>query len=173
MKKLGLALVLLLATLAAGGFLLPRHVSVERAAGLPASPEAVWAHIGTLERWRDWEPWSLGDPSVIYTFEGPAEGVGATLIWSGEGGGGRMSVTSSEPPHRLVLALSFDDGEKQATNRFVLTPIESGTRVIWSHEADMGAGPFGRYVGLMMDGAVGPWFERGLGRLRGVLASTP
>ena len=41
-----------------------------------------------------------------------------------------------------------------------------GTHVTWSFDSDMGAGPIGRYFGLLMDRMVGPDFEGGLANLK-------
>ncbi len=38
--------------------------------------------------------------------------------------------------------------------------------MIWGLNTDMGAGPVGRWAGLMMDGMIGPDYETGLARLQ-------
>jgi len=40
-------------------------------------------------------------------------------------------------------------------------------------ETDIGGNPVGRYVGLMMDGMIGPSYEQGLSDLKAILESAP
>jgi Polyketide cyclase / dehydrase and lipid transport len=48
---------------------------------------------------------------------------------------------------------------------FTLTPVGNRTQVTWATETNFGANPVGRVFGLMMDGYLGPIYERGLSNL--------
>lgn len=52
-----------------------------------------------------------------------------------------------------------------------LSPVDEGTRVAWDLDSDMGAGPLGRWMGLMMDRWVGGDYEAGLANLKTLVES--
>lgn len=163
-----LGLVALVMVLAAVGFVLPREVMVTRSATVNAPPEAVYPHVASLKRFTAWSPWQAMDPGMTQTFEGPEEGVGAKMSWQSSNpdvGNGTQEITAAEPGKRVDYRMAFG-GMPPATAAFVLTPEGTGTRVDWQLNADMGMNPVGRWFGLMMDGMVGPDFERGLATLK-------
>ena len=53
----------------------------------------------------------------------------------------------------------------------VLEPAGAGTKVTWGLDTDLGFNPIARYFGMMMDGMVGPDYEKGLARLKAVAES--
>src|SRR5262249_59033946 len=58
--------------------------------------------------------------------------------------------------------------------RMTLSQAEAGgTQVVWGLDCDMGAGPVGRWFGLMMDKMVGKDFEEGLTNLKSVAEALP
>ena len=67
----------------AGGLLLPSTTHVERSVVIERSPEQVFATLDSFERFNAWSPWAEYDPQARYTFEGPAQGVGARMRWVG------------------------------------------------------------------------------------------
>ena len=56
--------------------------------------------------------------------------------------------------------------ERVACSWIELTPNGGTTRVTWGFGADTGFNPVARYVGLLMDRAIGPDYEKGLARLK-------
>jgi len=79
---------------------------------------------------------------MILTFDGPAAGVGNKMTRASENpqvGNGTQEITASAPNERVESAPRF---------------------------GDMGLNPVGRWMGLMMDGWIGPDFETGLGNLK-------
>ncbi len=78
---------------------------------------------------------------------------------------GRQEILEVVDNELVRTALDFGDmGTAEAWWRLI--PDGEGTRVIWGLNTDMGAGPVGRWVGLMMDGMIGPDYETGLARLQ-------
>ena len=53
-----------------------------------------------------------------------------------------------------------------ADAKFVLSAKDGGTEVEWGFVSDMGMNPIGRWMGLMIGGAVGDDYERGLAKLK-------
>lgn len=168
-----IGIVALVAVLLAIGMLLPRNVEVTRSIEIDAPPETVFGHVNSLQRAAEWSPWLGIDPDVQTTYSGPEEGVGNRLEWTSEHpqvGNGAQEIVESDANSRVVSALDFGDmGLASAT--FDLEPEGDGTLVTWGLDADMGAGPIGRWMGLMMDNWVGADYERGLASLKALAES--
>src|SRR4051812_25279961 len=96
-KKLLLVLVL-----AIGGFLAyaatrPDTYRVTRSMTIEAPAPVIFSQVDDFKSWAAWSPWDKLDPNMKKTFEGPAEGVGASYSWQGNDkvGKGRMTVTDA------------------------------------------------------------------------------
>ncbi len=174
LRKILSGLFGLAAALIAGAYLLPRHVHVEREILVERPPAVVFPLVNSLHRFNEWSPWSMLDPAMKVTIDGPESGVGAHMTWSGNDkvGTGSESITESVAWQRVGTALDFgSQGPAQAA--FLLTPSGSGTRVVWTLEIDLGFSPAGRYFGLFMDRMIGPDYERGLRRLKIAAEAAP
>jgi len=175
LKKTLLFVVVLAVVLAGIGMLLPRNVHVERAAGIGAPPATVFALVNGYRLYNKWSPWYALDPEAQYTYEGPDFGVGAKMAWASakkDVGSGSQTIVESRP-HEMVRT-ELDFGEQwRASARFTLAPEGDGTRVTWGLDADMGAGPVGRWFGLMMDRMVGKDYESGLAALKTLAEGLP
>jgi effector-binding domain-containing protein len=108
--------------------------------------------------------------------EGPDFGVGAKQSWTGDPktvGNGTEEVIEAKAPDLVVWKLEFA-GRGVSDCRMTLSPGASGgTQVVWGIDSDMGAGPVGRWFGLMMDKMVGKDFEKGLANLKTVAEALP
>jgi uncharacterized protein YndB with AHSA1/START domain len=167
-RNLVLFLVALIVLLAAGAYLLPRHVVVERTTTIAAPPEAIFPHLNSLEKTAAWSPWLARDPATKVTYDGPAEGTGSKMSWTSEElGDGTQEITASAANERVDTALDFGD-MGQASAWFVLAPdVAAGSTVVtWGMDADMGNNPIGRWMGLMMDRWVGADYDAGLANLK-------
>jgi uncharacterized protein YndB with AHSA1/START domain len=150
------------------GFVLPREVSVARSIDIDAPPSTIFPHLNNHRATEAWSPWLAKDPETKVTYEGPEAGVGAKMAWDSDNpqvGKGTSEITASEPDRRVAVALDF--GEMgTADSAYDLEAAGGTTKVTWSFKTDMGAGPVGRWMGLMMDGWVGADFEQGLSNLK-------
>lgn len=168
LRRIVIGLVAIVGLFLIVGFLLPRNVTVERDLVVDAPPEAVFPHISSLQAFAAWSPWGDLDPDMQVTYSGPDTGVGNVMEWTSDHpnvGNGRQEIVEIVENEHVRTDLDFGDmGTAKAWWR--LTPDGSGTRVIWGLDADMGAGPIGRWFGLMMDRMVGDDYERGLSRLQ-------
>lgn len=168
---IGLVVLILLAV--AGAYVTPRNVHVERDIVINASAAEIFPYLNNYQHFYRWSPWSDRDPNATYAFEGPAEGVGARMTWSGNKnvGTGSQEISVSEFPNHLETLLDFD-GQGTAVAYFDLTPAEGGgTRVVWGFDTDMGMNPVARYMGLLMDKFVGADYQEGLENLRDLVES--
>ncbi len=173
-KKILLAVVVLLAGLLGYATTRPAHFVITRQASLPAAPADVFPYLNDMHKWQDWSPWAKLDPACKYTYDGPASGVGAGYAWAGDSkvGEGRMTVTESKPSESVTFALDFiKPMEAKNVCVFTLKPEGAGTHVTWSMSGENGFA--GKVFGVIMnmDKLVGADFERGLENLRTVTAA--
>lgn len=171
--KIAVLVIVALSILVFGiGSFLSKEFRVERSIEIDAAPEVVFDEVNSLKKWNAWSPWLARDPSIENTYAGPDSGVGATVTWtSDESGNGTQTITKSERPSRIEMALDFGDmGQPNADWSF--EPSGAGTEVTWGLSGEA-AGPLGGYFAKMMDGWVGEDYEDGLQRLKQVIESAP
>jgi effector-binding domain-containing protein len=173
-KKIILGVVALAVLIAVGGLLLPRQVHVSRSVSIGRPASELFAVIDSFQLFPKWSPWQDLDPNMHQTAEGPREGVGAKLVWSGNDkvGSGSQLITAAVPDQFVDSDLDFGK-MGVARCRMILNPEDGGTRVTWAMDTDMGANPIGRYFGLAMDRMIGPDFAKGLAKLKTLAETLP
>ncbi len=175
-KRILIGIVALLVLFFVVGFLLPRDVRVERSVEIDASPQAVFTMVNDFQQFNRWQPWAQIDPSTRYVYEGPATGAGSRMTWYSDHpqvGDGMQEITLSEPYSRVRMALDFGTGGLANADYLIDAVGADGSILTWTLETDMGGNPVARYVGLMMDGMVGPAYEQGLANLKEILENQP
>jgi hypothetical protein len=147
------------------GFFLPRTTVVERSVVITQPLGQVYAVLQDLRHFPHWAPWLERVAQSDYRFEGPESGVGATLVWDDQAGGGRLWITDVAP--RQSIELEMELGETRVDNYFRLESLSPDEqRVTWGLRVEAGAYDLvGRYMSLILPGLVGPEYERGLERL--------
>lgn len=171
LKKILLAVVVLIAALLVYAWMQPDSFRVERSARIKASPEKVFALVDDFNRWASWSPWEKMDPAMKRTHSGPTSGKGAAYEWDGnkEVGHGRMEITDATPPSKILIKLDFlQPFEAHNTAEFTIVPDGDATKVTW---AMFGPNPFiakVMQVFMSMDAMVGKDFEAGLANLKSV-----
>ncbi|MBE9140363.1 SRPBCC family protein [Nodosilinea sp. LEGE 07088] len=172
LKKFVGFLVVLIALVVAGGYLLPSTVHVERDILVDAPPEQVYALISDFHAWDDWSPWAKLDPNAEMTISG--SGVDQTMTWASENpqvGKGTQTIVTMDAPKSLQTHLELGDMGK-ADAHFTLQPEADQTRVVWSLDTDMREGvptlkqPINTYFGFLMDSMLGSDYETGLQNLK-------
>ncbi|QDU83797.1 Polyketide cyclase / dehydrase and lipid transport [Planctomycetes bacterium Pla163] len=168
MKKLLVAVTVIVLALVLVGFWLPADYRIERRRVLAAGPERVRAQVRDLESWPQWTAWSRAeDPECVWTFDDPdAFGVPRAMHWSGpKHGEGTIELTELADPDRIEFALTGVDGDTvlRSVGAFAFEgDARGGTEVVWSLSGVMAANPVHRWIGLFMDSLVGADLERGL-----------
>ncbi len=166
-KYLAIGLAVLVALFVGIGLLLPGSVHVERSIHVEAPPELVRPLVAGFGRFNEWSPWYDLDPDARYVISGPAEGAGARQEWASnkpEVGSGAQEILE-ERPGLVRTHLSFaGQGEAIATIRY--RAEDNGTRVDWAFDMDLGANVLLRWIGLVMDDAIGDDYAEGLRRLK-------
>jgi uncharacterized protein YndB with AHSA1/START domain len=173
LKKIVLAVAVLVAVLVVVIALQPAEFAVERSVAIEAPADVVFALVQSPRAHDQWSPFYHMDPKQVNTYHGPEAGPGAVCEWEGgESGKGRMTVTAVKPNQEVDIRLDFEK-PMQATNRalFELEPADGGTHVTWRLEGQNGF--VGKAFSLVvdMDEMVGGQFEKGLAALKTVAES--
>lgn len=173
LKRILLGLVIVVALILGVGFFLPREITVSRSTIIPAPQWKVYNPIADLTLWDNWAVWNQVDPDMKKTWGPIQKGEGASYSWTSDHpmvGTGSLTITSVKGMDELDMKLVFG-GQGESTSSFTLTPTPEGTGVTWTITSDMGAAPWGRLMGLMMDSWIGPDFEKGLQQLADYVAT--
>jgi uncharacterized protein YndB with AHSA1/START domain len=167
LKKVFIALIVLVAAVAVIGFFLPTKFKIERSVTIAAPAEKIYPMISETRKWPTWTVWNERDPAMKIDYTGPASGAGAKWAWQSKTeGNGSMEFTSADPSKGLAYKLAFADFGMTSTGVLSMAPDGSGTKLIWTNEGEFGGNPFMRYFGLVMDRLVGKDYEAGLAKLK-------
>ncbi len=174
LKKIALALVLIVLAFTGYVALQPAVGTITRSATLAAAPSAVFPYLNDLHKWQDWSPWAKLDPNAKVTFEGPTSGVGSAFAWAGnrEIGEGKMTIVASEPDTGVKMKIDF--AKPFASNsiaEFKLKPDGAGTNVTWSMTGKRHFLARAMCIVFNADKMVGDTFEKGLANLGQVAAA--
>ncbi len=181
MKKVGFIALLLFAAFVVTGFLLPKHVRVERSVTVDQPATMMFAILNSFQHFNEWSPWAANDEGAEFTVSGPDAGVGATLSWVGDprlAGTGSLEIVTSEPFEYIQMQLDRDF-QGLATSGFRLQAMGDSTRITWAFDSDLteGLGMFdgfiARYVGLLFERWVGTDYQKGLASLKQFAESMP
>jgi len=173
-KRILVTFVALLILLAVIGLLLPRNIRVERSVSIARPASLIYATVNSFQLFSQWSPWQNLDPNMRQTTEGARDGVGAKLVWAGNDkvGSGSQLITASTPDRSVASDIDFGKmGVAKST--IILVPQGASTRVTWTLDIDMGAGPIGHYFGLVMDRMIGKDYEKGLSKLKTLVEGMP
>ena len=172
LKKIALALVVIVLAFVGYVALQPSDYRVARSATISAPPTDVFAQVNDFRKWEAWSPWAKLDPAAKAVFEGPAAGPGAIFKWDGNAqvGAGTMTLTESRPGELVRIKLDFVKPIAAAsTTEFTFKPQGNQTAVTW---AMSGQNNFiSRAVCMFMnqDKMVGGAFEQGLANMKAIV----
>src|SRR5687767_2628127 len=164
MKKVLIAIVVVLAALVVVISLRPGSFHIERSVEIAAPAEVPFAIVNDLHQWSAWSPWEKLDPNMKRTFEGPEAGVGASYHWDSQSddvGEGKMTISESTPNQKIGIKLDFLrpwEATQQVT--FDFAPAGDKTRVTWGMDGDSSFMTKAMDLFVGMDSMVGPDFEK-------------
>lgn len=165
-KRLLVILVAIIALFFIIGLFLPSKYQVERSIVINAPAETIFEQVNDLKKAEKWNAWSASDPTMKITYGEVTVGVGATSSWTSEkSGNGTQKIIESIPPKSTKTHLDFGK-MGTATGYFTFEEAEGGIKATNGFYGDNGMKIISRYFGLMMDGMVGPFFEKGLAQLK-------
>jgi hypothetical protein len=152
----------------------PNVIQVTRSITIQAPAEKIFPLIDDFHRWPGWADLDKEDPTMKRTYSGEESGAGAISDWQGTGnaGKGRMTITESTAPNKVVVKVDFvRPYVTHNLNEFVLEPsaepsANTATTVTWTMR-----GPnmfFMKVMGVFvnMDRMLGTHFESGLQNLK-------
>jgi hypothetical protein len=175
-KKILIALGLILIFLAVVVALQPADFRVLRSAAIHAPASVVFAQVNDFHNWDAWSPWAKLDPTMKQTFEGSPAGVGAVYSWDGNNkvGAGRMAITESKPAELIRIKLDFLR-PFAATNptEFTFKSEGNNTTVTWSMSGHNNFISKAFCLFMNMDKMVGGDFEKGLAQMKNVAEAAP
>jgi hypothetical protein len=171
LKKVLIALVVLVAAFAGYVALQPSEFHVERGATIAAPAADVFGHVNDLHKWEAWSPWAKLDPAAKVGYEGAAAGNGAAFTWSGNDniGEGRMTVTESRPNDLISIKVDFTRPFAGSNkSEFSFKPDGNRTAVTWTMSGHQGF--VEKAVCLIMNGKkmIGDQLDEGLAKLKTV-----
>lgn len=149
----------------------PNTLHVTRSAVVNARADEIFPLLNDFHRWGSWSPWERLDPDLKRQYSGAESGVGAIYNWEGNKkvGAGRMEITDSAAPSRVVIKLDFlKPFEAHNTTEFGLEPKGLATNVTWTMRGPNSL--MSKVMGLFMnmDRLIGTDFEKGLANLKEV-----
>jgi uncharacterized protein YndB with AHSA1/START domain len=169
LKKIAVAIAILLVVLLILAATKPDTFRVERSTSIQAPPEKVFALLDDFHQWSAWSPWEKMDPAMQRTYSGAASGTGAVYAWAGNSkvGKGRMEIVEATPASKVAVRLDFlEPFAAHNTAEFTLAPAGDGTHVTWvMHGPNLFIGKV-MSVFVSMDRMIGKDFEAGLANLK-------
>ena len=141
------------------------ELRVSRSVTIEAPAGTVFEQVNDFHKWQGWSPWEKVDPQMTRTYEGPAQGTGASYVWSGndQAGEGRMTITESKPNELIRIRLDFVR-PMPSTNEleFTFQPKGNATEATWTLTGRKNflmkaLSPF-----MSIDNILGSEFEKGL-----------
>lgn len=169
LKKVAIAVVVLILILLGVAAMQPDSYKVTRSATIKAPPEKIIPLISDFHNWASWSPWENLDPTMKRTFSGAAKDKGAVYAWEGNDkvGAGRMEILDVAQPTKVDIKLDFlRPFESHCQTVFTLEPKGDSTTVTWTM-----SGPSAFITKLMglfasMDSMIGKDFEAGLASMK-------
>lgn len=167
-KKLLLGLLALVVLFVVVGCFLPSRARVERSLHIRATPEALFPRVATLTRWPECTAWTTNRfPDMRTKFSGPASGVGAVMMAEGKSSGsGIVTITRAEPAKGIGYDLDFEHGTQLFHGSIAFETTNDETKAMWVIETDMGANPFKRWAGLVLEKLMDGDMAAGLANLK-------
>ena len=148
-----------LATLLPDSFEVSREITIDR------TPEAVYAVISDLTRWRSWDPWQAKEPGLTLSV---LKSTGKTIDarWLRHGvEDGKISVQQTDRPRKLNMTLETSR-EPPRELEFTLQNLGGKCRLQWTVKGKNGLYPLGNIFALQMNKYVGPTYEEALTKLK-------
>jgi effector-binding domain-containing protein len=152
---------------------LPSKYHVERSITIQAPAATIYPLVADFRNWDQWSPWNLRDTTMVNTYsETPLpNAVEGWHSWTSKNSGnGKQTITALTHPTYVATKLEFE-GMGQNTTEFKLVEGAEGTVLTWTFDGETGF--FSRWIGLIMDGAIGADYEAGLAKIKELAEATP
>jgi len=166
LKKILMVLLILVVLFLGVTLFLPSSFYVERSIVINMPVDSVFVQVNDLNNFMNWNPWAAMDPEAKNDISNPSYGVGSSWNWDGKIVMQGSLVREEVADNKFIKSrLMFEDEANPAFTTWNFKAKNGSTNVSWSMEGDLDY-PVGRIIGLMMDGMMGPDFEKGLASLK-------
>lgn len=175
-KKIVLWFAILVAVIIVASLLfVPRQWSVTRETVVNAEPGAIHPWLADIEKWTQWNAFSLNDPDIVHTYPGVTVGVGAEDRWkSKKFGDGSAVITKADPATGIAFDLFFQGRDAGASpGAITYAPVDGGTKVTYTVSGDNGFNPAYRIMSLLMGGFMGKFFDQSLAKIKELAETHP
>ena len=175
LKIIGIIIIVIFAIGFIAILTLPNEAHMSRSVVIDASPQTIYRELITYKNFNSWSPWASKDTATVYTYEGPAIGVGAKMSWSSENdqvGSGSMEIIETKENELVKAKMLFEGFDSNPTASYIIEPIENGTKVTWTYDEE-GITGVAKVFGAMMDKFLGPDYEAGLAGLKERIENAP
>lgn len=154
----------------------PAEGQIEDSIVINAPVEVVYEEVINIKKLDAWSPWYNLDPDA-YTYEGPAEGVGATSKWDSENSElrkGSITIVEATPNQGIKTDMVFDGIDGKFNSWVHLESQGDQTKVTWGYSYS-GLGTFWRFIFGLGDteAEMRPKFEKGLADLKAIAEAKP
>jgi effector-binding domain-containing protein len=121
----------------------PKDFDTEQSIKIEAPAPVVYNLINNLKKTERWNPWFLGDTSIVTTYNDVMDGVGAESSWTSEEmAAGTEKIIEAEKNLRIKSSLEFADQPGVINHsEIILEPNKKQTKVTWTFVSG-GPNPF-------------------------------
>lgn len=177
LKNIVFILIGLIAVFLVVALFMPKEYNLDREIVIAKSADIVYSQVVDHQVRIKWSPWAAMDPNAKNTYEGTAGEVGSKWSWDGDPakvGSGSAEIVNLVPGKLIEQKLVFLTPRAGVANESVsFEEVEGGTKTVWHFEKKL-TYPVKRYVGaFLLDGMLGPVFEKGLESLKAQCEALP
>ena len=170
-KKIAIAVVVLVAALLVFAATRPDTFRVERTATIKATPEKIFPFLNDFRKGEAWSPYEKKDPTMKRTYSGAASGKGSVYEFEGnrEVGTGRLEIIDSVPPSKVMISLDMRRPfEGHNIIEYTLEPSGDSTNFTWAIHGPVSYPGKVMSIFVSMDKMIGKDFEAGIANLKAV-----
>jgi len=170
-KKILVALILILAVILIAAYFMPKTYAVEREITINRPVDSVFNYVKYLKNQNEFSVWANIDPKMESTFKGTDGNVGAISSWESkvkEVGIGEQEITKITAGKRLDFALRFKEPMNDTALAYMSTDAVAGnqTKVKWGINGVIPY-PMNLMLPMMkMDQMIGNDLQKGLENLK-------
>jgi effector-binding domain-containing protein len=165
LKVIGMIILLIAVIVIVVPYFLSNSASTTASIEINAKPQVVFRQVNNYKNWKSWSPFEE-DKTMVDTYSGPEQGVGAARSWVGEETGtGSMTIIESDPYLYIRNNIVFGPEGSGGVDSWNFGAKDEGTKVSWTIHI-LNLGYFQRWFGLMINFTLKPIMEKGLSNLK-------
>lgn len=165
LKVIGMIILVIAAIVVVVPYFLSDNASTTASTTINAKSQVVFREVNNYQNWKSWSPFEE-DKTIVDTYSGPEQGVGATRSWVGdEAGAGTMTILESDPYLYIRNSLAFGPDGGGGVGSWNFRATDEGTKVSWTIHI-LNLSYFERWFGLLINFTLKPMMETGLSNLK-------